>query len=246
MHHHASQEQAETMEAAHKSALAKGEVGIREKEPVPVAAFVARRQLDQVQISTINRDLATLLRMFHLAIEWGPVKTFLRRIQLLPGENHRERVLSLDEEAAYLDAASQIGHDIERAYRRALKGIRAVERGQEPRRSDSYILRDVTTILFDCALRPEPAPSGRSRHAQGDHNDRLDFPRADSERSHRSLNTEEAARRRPRSGVEAFVLYTLRHPPRSRRPLRHEHDQTLRSPGRGAHPRSEVQGLGWS
>ncbi len=199
---------AETMEAAHKSALAKGEVGIREKEPAPtlktfgedsflpfvrstragkpntvrfyknsvanlsayskladlpldqinseiVAGFVARRQLDQVQISTINRDLATLRRMFHLAIEWGRVKTLLPRIKLLPGENHRERVLSLEEEAAYLDAASQIGHDIEQAYQRALKGIRAVERGQEPRRPDSYILRDVTTILFDCALRPE-------------------------------------------------------------------------------------------
>src|ERR1700686_5909238 len=33
-----------------------------------VAGFVARRQLDQVQVSTINRDLATLRRMFHLAI----------------------------------------------------------------------------------------------------------------------------------------------------------------------------------
>ncbi len=126
---------AETMEAAHKSALAKGEVGIREREPAPtlktfgedsflpfvrstraekpntvrfyknsvanlsayskladlpldqinseiVAGFVARRQLDQVQVSTINRDLATLRRMFHLAIEWGSVKTLLPRIKL--------------------------------------------------------------------------------------------------------------------------------------------------------------------
>jgi integrase len=199
---------AETMEATHKSALAKGEVGIRAKEPVPtlktfgedsflpfvrstraakpntvrfytnsvtnlsayskladlpldqinseiVAGFVARRQLDQVQISTINRDLATLRRMFHLAIEWGRVKTLLPRIKLLRGENHRERVLSLEEEAAYLAAARQIGGDIEKAYQQALTGICAVQRGQEPRRPNSHRLSDVTTILFECALRPE-------------------------------------------------------------------------------------------
>ena len=157
---------AESMEATHKSALARGEVGIREKQQIPtlkafgeesflpfvrsthaakpntvrfyansvailsaysklanlpldqinseiVAGFIARRQLDKVQISTINRDLATLRRMFHLAMEWGTVKTVLPRIKLLPGENHRERVLSIKEETAYLDATSQIGQDIE-------------------------------------------------------------------------------------------------------------------------------------
>jgi Phage integrase, N-terminal SAM-like domain len=114
----------EQMEAAHKASLARGEVGIQEKEPVPtlgdfaeeqflpfvrspsaakpntirfyensvanltryskiasltldritseiIAAFVAHRQSDQVQIATVNRDLATLRRMFHLATERG-------------------------------------------------------------------------------------------------------------------------------------------------------------------------------
>src|SRR5689334_13918080 len=104
---------AEQMEAAHKTSLAKGEVGIRSKEPSPtlrafgqdsflpfvrttsatkantirfyensvanliafpklakrpldqinsetVASYVAHRKLDEVQVSTINRDLATL------------------------------------------------------------------------------------------------------------------------------------------------------------------------------------------
>lgn len=110
------------MEAAHKTSLAKGEVGIREKKPVPtlekflendflpfvrttkaakpntvrfyensganlqtysklaglaldqitaehIAGFVAHRQGAKVQVSTINRDLATLRRAFHLAAE---------------------------------------------------------------------------------------------------------------------------------------------------------------------------------
>ncbi len=203
---------AEQMEATHKASLARGEVGIREKEPVPtlgdfaedqflpfvrststakpntigdsvfyhensvtnlkayskiaslpldritsetIAAFVAHRQSDQVQIATVNRDLATLRRMFHLATEWGRVTRVLPRVRLLPGENHRERVLSFKEEEAYLDAAARVGHDIEEAYQQALKGIRALQRGQLPKRPDSYLLRDVATILIDCALRPE-------------------------------------------------------------------------------------------
>lgn len=71
------------------------------------------------------------------------------------GENHRERVLSFEKEAAYLDAAADVGNNIEEAYKTALKGIRAQERGQQPKRPDSYLLRDVATVLIDCALRPE-------------------------------------------------------------------------------------------
>ena len=182
---------AEQMEAAHKTALAKGEVGIRTRVPSPtlktfgqdtflpfvrstsaakantvrfyensvanltafsklanlpldqinaeiVASFIARRQLDTVKVSTINRDLATLRRMLHLAVDWGKVTTLPPRIRLLSGENHRERVLSLQEETDYLAAARQLGNDIEESYSRALTGIRAVQRGQEPRRPDSY------------------------------------------------------------------------------------------------------------
>jgi len=46
---------------------------------------------------------------------------------MLVGENHRERVLSFEEEQRYLAAAS----------------------------AQSYLLRDVLTVLIDCALRPE-------------------------------------------------------------------------------------------
>lgn len=55
----------------------------------------------------------------------------------------------------YLAAAAEVGSGIEEAYRRALTGARA-KKGQIPvQPEDPYLLRDVTTILADCALRPE-------------------------------------------------------------------------------------------
>lgn len=103
-----------------------------------IGGFIAHRQSGGVQASTINCDLATLRRMFHLATEWGKVATVLPRVRLLPGEHQQERVLNFDEEAAYLQATKKIGDAIECAYQRALSGIRA-RRGQEPRRPDSYL-----------------------------------------------------------------------------------------------------------
>jgi len=123
--------------------------------PEQIAGFVAYRQAGKVQVATINRDLATLRRLFNLAVEWGKVTTILPRVRLLGGENHRERVLSFEEERRYLEAATNIGHQLAEAYTRALQGIRAVMRGEQPRRPDAYLLRDVATLLIDCALRPE-------------------------------------------------------------------------------------------
>jgi hypothetical protein len=158
---------AEQMEAAHRTALAKGEVGIRERKAVPtlkefadsdflpfvhatskekpntvrfyensvenlkayaklanlrldaittdvVGGFVAHRQSQRqerrngksLEVSTVNRDLATLRRMFHLAQEWGKVSTLLPKVRILPGENQRERVLSSGEEEKYVEAAT--------------------------------------------------------------------------------------------------------------------------------------------
>jgi len=199
---------AEQIEAAHKTSLAKGEVGIRERKPVPslenfmerdflpfvrttkaakpntvrfyensvanlkrysklvglpldqitaenIAGFVAHRQVAKVQVSTLNRDLATVRRVFHLAQEWGKVTTILPRVRLLPGENHRERVLTAKEEKKYLEAATSAGQDLSEGYGRALEGIRALKRGQPPKQPDAFLLRDAVTILLDCALRPE-------------------------------------------------------------------------------------------
>jgi hypothetical protein len=195
---------AEHIEAAHKTSLAKGEVGIREKKPVPIlgqfmeqdflpfvrttkaskpntirfyenslanlkaysklassrldeitaeqiTGFVARRQTEKVQVSTLNADLAALRRIFHLAIEWGRVSAALPRVRMLPGANHRERVLTAAEETEYLKAATTVGHELQEAYECALEGIRAVKRGEIPQKPDAYRLRDAATI----GSRPE-------------------------------------------------------------------------------------------
>jgi hypothetical protein len=124
---------AEQMEAAHRTALAKGEVGIRDRKPVPtlkefaedfrsyvlstfaakiqtrryyehgiktlvsyfgdnrldavtterVASYIAKRQVDGLQVSSINRELQVLRRMFALATEWGRVEKALPKIRMV-------------------------------------------------------------------------------------------------------------------------------------------------------------------
>jgi integrase len=178
---------AEQMEAAHRTALAKGEVGIRDKKPVPalkdfaehdflpfvrstfsakektlkyyeygvksllafeklasarldtittetIGAFIAARKDAGVQISSINRELQSLRRMFHLAQDWGKVEKALPTVRMVPGENHRERVLTSEEEALYFAAAKSD----------------AMHQHMDP-----SLLSDVATILLDCGLRPE-------------------------------------------------------------------------------------------
>jgi integrase len=199
---------AEQMEAAHRTALAKGEVGIRERKPVPTLSkfaedkflpfvrsakaekprtitfyettvsnlksfvklarlpldrinsevlgeFVAFRQTAGMKVSTINRELATVRRIFHLAQEWGDVTTWLPRVRLNPGENSRLRVLTVQEEDAYLEAATELGRTHESDYEGALKGIRATVRGEPPIKPDAYLLLHIATVLLECGLRPD-------------------------------------------------------------------------------------------
>jgi integrase len=175
------------MEAAHRTALAKGEVGIREKKPVPtlkdfaehdfllfvrstfsakektlkyyeygvksllafeklagarldaittetIGTFIASRKDAGVLISSINRELQSLRRMFHLAQEWGRVEKALPTVRMVPGENHRERVLTAEEETLYFAGAKS----------------EAMHQHMDP-----SLLSDVATILLDCGLRPE-------------------------------------------------------------------------------------------
>jgi hypothetical protein len=180
---------AEQMEAADKTSLAKGEVGIRERKPAPTVAefsendfmphvrarfadkpatlayyqiqvkhltgysplagaavdaitpeiisgFVEKWRAAEYEVSSINRALQVLRRMLRLAVEWGKVEKAAPRISLLPGERRRERVLSPTEEAAYLKATQQIGESILEAYERALEGIRATAREEQPIKPD--------------------------------------------------------------------------------------------------------------
>ena len=89
-----------------------------------ISGYVTKRQRRGLQISSINRELQVLRRMFHLFQEWGKVEKVLPKVTMLPGERHRERVLSPEEEELYLAEAKPL-------------------------------VRDVDTILLNCALRPE-------------------------------------------------------------------------------------------
>jgi integrase len=151
---------ARQMESAHRTSLAKGEVGIREKKPsstlsdflarrfepwtkarfernVPktwlwyrtamrailkykplgsapldkitsekISAFAAHRQSLNMQVSSVNNSLRALRRMLRLAVEWGALE-IAPQIRMLPGERHRERVVTPEEEARYLAAAPE-------------------------------------------------------------------------------------------------------------------------------------------
>jgi integrase len=178
---------AEQMEATHKTSLAKGEVGLRDRKPEPtlrqfaeadflpfvrstfaakpktlryyeygvksllafeklaearlsaitgetIGVFIARRRDCRLEVSSINRELQALRRMFHLAEEWGRVERALPTVKMLPGENHRERVLTSEEETLYFAGANSP----------------AMEQHLDPR-----LLADVARILLDCGLRPE-------------------------------------------------------------------------------------------
>ena len=71
------------------------------------AEFAAYRQSQGLQVSTVNSSLRVLRRMLRLAVEWGELQS-APTIKRLPGERHRERVVSYDEEARYLAAASEL------------------------------------------------------------------------------------------------------------------------------------------
>ncbi len=92
-----------------------------------IDAFITYRRMMGRQISTINRELAILRRMFNLVPELRPsLSVVLPKVRLQPGENRRERVISLEEEKLYLGVAAPL-------------------------------LRDLATILIDCGFRPEEA-----------------------------------------------------------------------------------------
>ena len=143
---------ARQMEAAHRTALAKGEVGIVERRAAPTlrtfakqfAGFIevnngnkpetvrfylgkldrllafeplASERLDRidaaeidayiqhrikhVSVITVNRELATLRRLLHVAVEWKIILA-VPKIRMLKGERERTFVLSYTHEQDYL------------------------------------------------------------------------------------------------------------------------------------------------
>jgi integrase len=152
---------ARQIESAHRTSLAKGEVGIRDKKPAPTvsefinsrfepwaratfertslktwrdfykvgiraikeykavaslrldevtsekaAEFAAYRQSQGLKVSTANSSLRVLRRILGVAVEWGELRS-APKIKKLPGESHREHVVSFEEEAKYLATAGE-------------------------------------------------------------------------------------------------------------------------------------------
>jgi len=150
------------MESAHRTRLAKAEVGIVAKPPVPMVADFSERFLTHVRdemadrpatvyfyeqrtaallkdkvlnqlpldsitsehisgyagrmrkqgfkVATINRNLATLRKMTKLLAEWDEIPC--RKVRLLDGEMGRDRVVTIEEEAAYLATAEQLARQV--------------------------------------------------------------------------------------------------------------------------------------
>jgi integrase len=163
---------ARKIEAGHRTRLAEGLVGIREKKMVPTfaefckeritpyaeprtawiwyragmralqkyaplagmsldeirgehaAGFASWRLSQEIVPGTINSSLRVLRRILRLAADWGVIEV-APKIQLLAGEARRERVITPEEETAYLAACP------------------------------SELLRSVATVLFDTGLRPD-------------------------------------------------------------------------------------------
>jgi integrase len=123
-------------ESGLKSLLAYGNLASLRLDAITtetMAGFAAKRREQGLEVSSINRELQVLRRMFSLAQEWRKVEKVLPKVQMLPGERHRERVLTLAEEAGYLKAA----------------------REWDMTANSRALLPDVATVLLDCALRPE-------------------------------------------------------------------------------------------
>jgi integrase len=70
------------------------------------ADFAAWRHSAGLQVSSINSSLQVLRRIMRLAAEWGAIE-IAPLIKMLPGQRHREHVVTFEEEARYLAVAPE-------------------------------------------------------------------------------------------------------------------------------------------
>jgi integrase len=118
-----------------------------------VSGYVQRRRhLSKNSVTTINGDLRTLRRMLRLAEEWGFLPR-APRVHELPETCGRTRVISYQEEAAYLAAASPTLRDA---------AILAVDTGLRP--DSELFLLNWTDVVLE---RTQDAPNGFLRIHQG-------------------------------------------------------------------------------
>ena len=71
-----------------------------------IADFASHRQAKGMKVGTVNASLRILRRALRVAEEWGDREG--TKVRMLPGESHRERVITPDEEARYLASANAL------------------------------------------------------------------------------------------------------------------------------------------
>ncbi|MGH9646978.1 MAG: hypothetical protein ACRD4E_09200, partial [Bryobacteraceae bacterium] len=89
-----------------------------------VRLYAEHRRHKGLEVSSVNRELEVLRRMLRLATEWGQTDRTLAKVRALKGENHRERVLSPNEERKYLKVAPSLLRDVTTIYSTAAFGPR--------------------------------------------------------------------------------------------------------------------------
>lgn len=65
-----------------------------------------KKQRHGLQVTSVNSSLQVLRRVLRLAVDWGIIAS-APKVKLLRGANHRERVISTDEEVRYLTTAAE-------------------------------------------------------------------------------------------------------------------------------------------
>ena len=70
------------------------------------AEFASYRLANDMQVSTVHSSLRVLRRILRLAVEWGATES-APKISLLPGERHRETVVTPEQERRYLEHAPE-------------------------------------------------------------------------------------------------------------------------------------------
>jgi integrase len=76
-----------------------------------VDGFAAHLSTKGLQPASVNAQLRVLRSALHKAKNWG-VLTVVPSIAMVPGEKHRERVLTIEEESRYLAKTSPLLNDV--------------------------------------------------------------------------------------------------------------------------------------
>jgi integrase len=184
-----------------------------EIETADLTAYIARRQTVGMEVTSINRELATIRRMFKLALEWKRVVNAPPKVRLLAGEKRRERVVSQEEERAYLAAAAPLLQDF------AILMLDCGLRPEEGHRLQLSQFRggaiEIHTGKTADARRSVPASTRvatmlERRKAAASSEWFFPAPTASGHIDSSSLKKQHATALKA-SKVDAFVLYSLRH-----------------------------------